>query len=106
MSRSLLLSLLTLLSCFRVLSGSFAEKESSACRDGSLRSSKKMKRARKKEGMDSISNTQVAIDKHDSGCVTLCSLVKSALEEEESAQPQQKRPVQLGCCTKRIVHSG
>ncbi|XP_069869549.1 prostate and testis expressed protein 1-like isoform X1 [Dipodomys merriami] len=66
MSRSLLLSLLTLLSCFRVLSGSFAEKESSACRDGSLRSSKKMKRARKKEGMDSISNTQVAIDKHDS----------------------------------------
>ncbi|XP_069894368.1 uncharacterized protein [Dipodomys merriami] len=51
-------------------------------------------------------DTQVAIDKHDSGCVTLCSLVKSALEEEESAQPQQKRPVQLGCCTKRIVHSG
>ncbi|XP_069869552.1 prostate and testis expressed protein 1-like isoform X4 [Dipodomys merriami] len=40
MSRSLLLSLLTLLSCFRVLSGSFAEKESS--------------------------DTQVAIDKHDS----------------------------------------
>ncbi|XP_069869550.1 prostate and testis expressed protein 1-like isoform X2 [Dipodomys merriami] len=75
MSRSLLLSLLTLLSCFRVLSGSFAEKESSACRDGSLRSSKKMKRARKKEGMDSISNTQVAIDKHDSGEYTqlLCS---------------------------------
>ncbi|XP_069894365.1 prostate and testis expressed protein 1-like isoform X6 [Dipodomys merriami] len=49
MSRSLLLSLLTLLSCFRVLSGSFAEKESS--------------------------DTQVAIDKHDSGEYTqlLCS---------------------------------